>query len=384
MNFAATCLFGLERFVGEEIEALGYERTETIDGRVYFKGDVNAIARCNIWLRCAERVFIVMDSFHAETFTELFDGTKNIPWENLIGKDDCFPVKGHAIKSTLFSIPDCQSIVKKAIVERLKEKYNCSWFQETGVKYQIEFFILNNKASLMIDTSGLPLHKRGYRLEAGIAPIRETLASALVQIARPRENVRLWDPLCGSGTIPIEAALLMTNTAPGINRRFAAEEYAILPKLHWKNARDEARSAINQDSEFSAFGTDIDKNILEVAKGNAQRAGMQNYIRFFEKDVLKITKDDVRTTIICNPPYGERMSTPAETVELYRKMGLLFRKLAPWQFYIISSDEDFEKHYGLRADKVRKLYNGMIKCNYYQFFKNNSDPILKNNTFPQN
>ena len=367
-NFAATCLFGLERLVGEEIDELGYERTETIDGRVYFKGPADAVARCNINLRCAERLFMVLGTFNAETFTELFDGVSKIPWELIVGKDDAFPVKGHSIKSKLHSIPDCQSIVKKAVVKRLSEKYSVSWFEETGVTYQIEFFILNDKVSIMLDTSGTPLHKRGYRTDAGAAPIRETLAAALVKLSRPRENVRLWDPFCGSGTIPIEASLIMTNTAPGIKRKFAAEEFAFLPKKIWQEAREEAKANVRQ-TEFCTFASDIDDEVLGVAKANIRRAGMEKYIKLFKKDALKVEKDDVRTTIVCNPPYGERLDSVREARELYKKMGKTFSKLSPWQIYIITSEEEFEKLYGMRADKVRKLYNGMIKCNFYQYFK---------------
>ena len=368
-NYVATCLFGLERLVGEEIDELGYKRIDTIDGRVYFKGSADAAARCNINFRCAERLFIELASFKAETFTELFDNVKRIPWEMIVGKDDAFPVKGHSIKSKLFSIPDCQSIIKKAVVQRLSEKYGIDWFEETGVTYQIEFFILNDKVSIMLDTSGTALHKRGYRTQAGGAPIRETLAAALVKLSRPRENVRLWDPFCGSGTIPIEAALIMTNTAPGLNRSFAAEKYAFLPKKIWTDAREEAKSKINSDTEFCAFASDIDPEVLKIARANIRRAGMEKYIKTFVKDATEIAGDDARTTIVCNPPYGERLETIKGARELYKKLGRNFPKLSPWQIYIITSEEEFEKLYGVRADKVRKLYNGMIKCNFYQYFK---------------
>jgi len=368
-NYVATCLFGLERLVGEEIDELGYERVDTIDGRVYFKGSADAVARCNINFRCAERLFIELASFKAETFTELFDNVKRIPWEMIVGKDDAFPVKGHSIKSKLFSIPDCQSIIKKAVVQRLSEKYGIEWFEETGVTYQIEFFILNDKVSIMLDTSGVALHKRGYRTKAGGAPMRETLAAALVKLSRPRENVRLWDPFCGSGTIPIEAALIMTNTAPGLNRSFAAEKYAFLPKKIWSEAREEAKSKIDLDTEFCAFASDVDPEVLKIARANIKRAGMEKYIKTFVKDATEIASDDVRTTIVCNPPYGERLETIKGARELYKKLGKIFPKLSPWQIYIITSEEEFEKLYGVRADKVRKLYNGMIKCNFYQYFK---------------
>lgn len=373
VKLVAPCLFGLEKAVGEEIDALGYRRRETIDGRVYFEGPPSAIVRSNLWLRCAERVLIETASFEARTFTELFDGVKKIPWERFIGEKDAFPVKGHSIKSDLYSLPDCQKIIKKAIVERLKEAYSVSWFEETGVKYQIEFFLLNNRATIMIDTTGVPLHKRGYRTEANLAPIRETLAATMVKLARPRENVVLWDPFCGSGTIPIEAALIMTNTAPGLNRSFAAEKFPWLPRRLWDEAREEARNARKLDTEFRAIATDIDPETVEIARDNIRRAGMWDYINCFPKDALTIRRDDKRTTIVCNPPYGERMDSIQSAQSLYRKMGKVFPKLSPWQIYIITSEEDFETLYGQRADKVRRLYNGMIRCNYYQFFKPKDD-----------
>ena len=368
-NYVASCLFGLEKFVGEEIDAIGGKRTGTIDGRVYFSGDESVLAKANVWLRTAERVFIELARFNAESFTELFDNVKNIPWEFFIGKKDAFPVKGHSIKSKLYSIPDCQSIIKKAVVERLKNAYRIDWFEETGVKYQIEFFILNDEVSVMLDTSGVALHKRGYRTESGEAPIRETLAAALVKISRPREDVRLWDPFCGSGTIPLEAALIMTNTAPGIRRRFAGEQFEFIDKKIWMQAREAAVAAVNRHCEFSAIGSDIDERVLKTANANIKRAGMEKYVRTFLKDATTLVKDDIRTTIVCNPPYGERLESIREARNLYRKLGENFTKLSPWQIYIITTEEEFEKLYGKKADKVRKLYNGMLKCNYYQYFK---------------
>ncbi len=368
-NYVATCLFGLEGMVGEEIDALGYKRRETIDGRVYFSGDISAIARCNMWLRYAERVYIEVGSFTAESFTELFDGVKALPWEDFIGMEDAFPVTGHSIRSKLFSIPDCQSIAKKAIVERLRTKYNISIFPESKTKIRVEFFILNDKACLMIDTSGNPLFKRGYRLEANDAPIRETLAAAIVKLSRPRENVLMWDPFCGSGTLAVEAALMMNNIAPGINRRFAAEHFEFIPKAVWRNAREQAREAVVK-SDFHVFASDIDPKCVSLATENAKRAGVAESIDVFQKDALRIEKHDLRTTLVCNPPYGERMSSISEARELYRKMGKVFSKVVPpWQMYLITSEEEFERLYGRKADKVRKLYNGMIKCSLYQYFK---------------
>lgn len=369
MKYVATCLFGLERFVGEQIDELGYKRIETLDGRVIFEGDDSAIARCNINFRYAERLFILMGEFRATTFTELFDGVKAIPWEDFIGERDAFPVKGHSIKSALFSIPDCQKIVKKAVVERLKTKYNVSYFVESRTKYQIEFFILNDNAHIMIDTTGEGLYKRGYRLKANEAPIRETLAATMCNIARLRNDVLLWDPMCGSGTIAIEGALMLSNTAPGIRRSFAAESYDFLPKQIWQDARGEAIANIKKDP-FEVYATDIDPHALEIASENAKRAGVGNRIKFFKMDVNDIQTYGKRGTIVTNPPYGERLSDIATAEKLYKQMGNAFSKLDRWQIYVITSHEKFESFYGRRADKVRKLYNGMIKCNYYQFFKN--------------
>ena len=281
LQLVATCLFGLEHLLGEEIEALGYEKISTIDGRVTFLGDEQAVALSNIFLRYAERVFIKVGSFRAETFDQLFEGTKALSWPDFIGKNDTFPVKGHSIKSKLFSIPDCQAIVKRAVVASMTERYGITQFPEEGVKYQIEFFILNDECTLMIDTSGVALHKRGYRREANAAPIRETLACAIAATSRPRENVLLWDPFCGSGTIPIEAAMIMTKRAPGLNREFSAEKFDFLSKTIWSETREEAKDMIDDSNLFEAFGSDIDPKVLDFAKANAKRAGVDGRIKFF-------------------------------------------------------------------------------------------------------
>ncbi|MBE6593559.1 MAG: class I SAM-dependent RNA methyltransferase [Ruminococcaceae bacterium] len=373
LELVATCLFGLEKLLGEEIDALGYKRIETMDGRITYEGDERAVFASNLNLRFAERVFIKLGSFSAQSFEELYEGTAALPWENFIGKNDAFPVKGHALRSALFSVPDCQSIVKKAVVNRLANIYNIRWFAEERIKYQIEFFIFKNIATLMIDTSGIALHKRGYRIEAGAAPLRETLAAAVAAISRPREDVLLWDPFCGSGTIAIEAALMMTNTAPGIARHFACEKFDILADgVIAKEERAKAFAAIDQDCEFEAYASDIDPAVLEIAKQNAERAGVDDRIKFFEADARKIKKLDRRGTIVCNPPYGERLMTQREVEKLYREMGDAFSALSPWQIYVLTSAENFQTLYGRRADKVRKLYNGMIPCTLYQYFKNNT------------
>ena len=368
IELVATCLFGLEKLLGEEIDSLGLKRIETIDGRVTFEGELSDIPRANIFLRTAERVYIKVGSFQAKSFEELFDGTRSLRWEKYISRNDAFPVKGHCIKSALFSVRDCQSIVKKAVSKRLGELYGLTWFEETAVKYQIEFFIFKDIATLMIDTSGTPLHKRGYRPAAGEAPLRETLGAAIAMTTRPRENVLLWDPFCGSGTIVIEAAMMMKGIAPGMNRRFAAEEFGIIPREHWKRAREEACDSV-KDTEFEAWGSDIDNEVLDYARANASRAGVDSVVKFFNADARKIEKPDRRGTLVCNPPYGERLMNEREVETLYRDIGKTFSAFTPWQMYILTSDERFERLFGQRADKIRKLYNGMIPCNLYQYFK---------------
>jgi len=368
-EYVATCLFGLEKFLGDEITSLGYKKIETIDGRITFSGDEDAIARFNIFSRYAERLYIKLGNFKATTFTELFDGTKDLPFECFIGPDDAFPVTGSSLRSKLASIPDCQSIIKKAIVEKLKESYKIDWFKESETLYKVEFFINKDDVTIMIDTSGAPLHKRGYRQESNAAPLRETLAAAMANIARLREDVLLWDPFCGSGTIAIESAMLMTNTAPGINRTFLAEKFDFLDDNIWKYARQEAKDKIIK-SDFEVFASDIDQKCVSLTKENAKRANVFNNIRVFKMDMRDITTNGRRGTIICNPPYGERLMDKNSVEKLYLDMGRSFLKLDKWQIYIISSIENFEVLYGKKADKIRKFYNGRLKCNYYQYFKN--------------
>ena len=369
LTLVATCMFGLEKILGEEIDALGLTRLDTMDGRVTFEGTEADIPRANIALRCAERVFVHLGAFPARSFAELFDGVRGLPWEDWVGRTDAFPVKGHSIKSGLTSIPDCQSIVKKAIVERLKDKYGISWFEETGVKYQVEFFLFKDVAHLMIDTSGVALHKRGYRPEAGAAPLRETLAAALVYTARPREDVLFWDPFCGSGTIAIEAAMMVSGRAPGLGRSFAGEAFANVPKTLWDDARAEAESKIRTDCKFEVYASDIDEDILDITYENALRAGVEEYINIFRADARTIKKEDRKGTIVCNPPYGERMGEREEIERLYQQLGGSFKALYPWQIYVLTSSDRFDRLYGQRADKIKKLYNGMLPCYLYQYFK---------------
>lgn len=376
IELVATCLFGLERLLGEEIDKLGLQRIETMDGRVTFAGREVDIARANICLRCAERIYLKLGSFPARSFTELFDGVRALPFEDYIGRDDAFPVKGHAIRSTLFSVPDCQSIVKKAVVERLFSAYRTKSLPETGGKYQIEFFIFKDMATLMLDTSGIALHKRGYRPAAGAAPLRETLAAALAMMAHLRPENLLWDPFCGSGTILIESAMLLQNRAPGSGRRFAAMDFSFLEPRIWREAEEEARGAEHRELRPELWGSDADEAVLALARENAARAGVGDVIRFFKEDARKVAKPapDRRGTVICNPPYGERLMNREEAEMLYRDIGHNFAALSPWQIYILTSHERFEALYGRRADKVRKLYNGMIPCFLYQYFK---PPISK-------
>lgn len=370
LQLVATCLFGLEKFLGEEIDALGCKRIETIDGRVTFEGTEADIARANINLRLAEHIFIKLGEFNAYSFNDLFEGTKALPWENFISKSNAFPVKGHAIKSKLYSVPDCQSIVKKAIVARLSEKYGSTWFTEdSGVKYQVEFFILKDKASLMIDTSGVALHKRGYRPASVAAPLRETLAAALALTSRPRKDVLIWDPFCGSGTIAIESAMILANIAPGVKREFISEKFPLIPAKIWNDERALAISKQSKDIDFEIFASDIDEDATDIAYENALRAGVTDYLNIFTADARKIQKPDRRGTIICNPPYGERLMTPREAEQLYRDIGKNFAHFEPWQIYILTSMESFERHYGRRADRVKRLYNGMLPCNLYQYYK---------------
>ncbi len=371
MELVATCLFGLEGLLGEEIDTLGYKRIETIDGRITFDAPIEAIARCNLRLRTAERLFIKLGSFKAYTFDDLFEGTKALPWHEYVGKDDMFPVKGHSIRSKLFSIPDCQKIVKKAIVNKMSEKYRIRIFPENGVKYQIEFFILNDIATLMIDTSGIGLHKRGYRALSNAAPLRETLACSMVKLSRMRDNVIICDPMCGSGTIAIEAAMLACNIAPGLKRSFISEDFPLLNKRVWSDERELARSEIREPIT-QIFGSDIEPDSLELAKNNAIKAGVGKYIEFRRADakIFASPIPDARGTIITNPPYGERMGDIDDARALYKSLGKAFEQNVPsWQLYMITSDEQFEHHFGRRCDKKRVLYNGMIKCNLYQYFK---------------
>ncbi len=371
MQFVTSCLFGLEKFVGEDVDKLGYKRIDTMDGRVTFEGDISAVARCNVNFRYSERVYIKLGEFEAFSFTELFDNVEKLKFSDFINQDDEIIVTGSSVRSKLFSVRDCQSIIKKAIIKSLEKSYGVTFFPETGVKKRIEFFIFNDKVSIMLDTSGAPLHKRGYRPSAGVAPLRETLASSMVNLSRLREGVATVDPFCGSGTIPIEAALMSINRAPGLNRKFDSMDFDFIPKKIWKNTLEEAKDN-ETEGKVEIFGYDIDSNVLELAKENAKRAGVEHLIRFEVKNAEKFVSpyENCRGTIVTNPPYGERMLEKKEAEQLFRNFGKAVRENVPnWKMYIINSHEEFERCFGKRADKVRKLYNGMIKCYLYQYFK---------------
>jgi len=370
-DLIATCMFGLEKLLGEEIDALGLERVMTMDGRVRFKGTALDICRANINLRTAERVYVLVgEPYEAKTFDDLFEGCKAFDWAKFIPKDAAFPVSGHSVKSQLTSVPDCQKILKKSIAVKLGAEYGISVLPETGVTYPVEMFLFKDEAYLMIDTSGTALHKRGYRPVANAAPLRETLAAAICLTSRPREDVLLWDPFCGSGTLCIEGAMIAAGIAPGLNRQFSGEQFGfILPEL-WQEARAEAKAKEKTDCKFKARGTDIDPDCIRTARANASRAGVLKYIDFDVADATKIKKPEgVKGTLICNPPYGERMLSMRDAETLYKNIGRCFAGFDRWQIYVLTSCEYFEKLFARRADKKRKLYNGTIPCILYEFFK---------------
>ncbi len=369
IRYAAPCLFGIEGVLADELRRMEAEDVAAENGRVLFSGGPELLARANICSRYAERILILMGDFDARTFTQLFDGVKALPWERFIGKRDAFPVKGWSIGSTLHSIPDCQSIVKKAVVERLKERYKLEWFEESGPVYQIQFSILKDRAALMIDTSGEGLHKRGYRKEAGTAPLKETLAAAMAYVARLYPDTQLYDPFCGSGTILIESAMLAMNLAPGLRRSFAAERFGAIPPEVWRRERQRAADLAQRDVTFRAFGSDLDPAAVALANANARKAGVDGLCRAAVGDVKDFTPPEGRCVVITNPPYGERLLDIQAAEKLYQIMGERFYKEPGKRYYVINPDEDFEKLFGRRADKRRKLYNGMIKCQFYMYFR---------------
>ena len=369
INFVIPCLLGVEGIIADELRNLNAENVKAENGRVLFSGDENMLARVNICSHFAERVQILVGSFEVHTFDELFEKTKALAWEEWIGASDAFPVKGYSLKSDLFSVSDCQSIIKKAVVERLKSKYGISWFDETGPVHQIQFSIMNNEASLLIDTSGAGLHKRGYRLQQNGAPMKETLAAAICSLAKLRHYHTLYDPMCGSGTLLIEGALYAHNIAPGLNRHFSAERFDVLPKGIWKEEKERARSLEKTDTDFIGYGSDIDGEAVKLAAANAARLPISQKLHFEKRDIRDFKKLSERGTVICNPPYGERLLDLQDAERLYREMGRVFTPGRGWSYYVITPDEEFESCFGRKADKRRKLYNGMIKCQLYMYFK---------------
>ena len=363
------CLLGLEAPIADELRRLGLDHVAAENGRVNFTGGAEAIAKANVNLRVGERVLLELGRFQALSFDELFEGTRALPWESIIPKDGAFPVKGYSLNSKLFSVSDCQSIIKKAIVERLKAVYHVSWFQETGASYQVQFSIMKDQVSLCIDTSGEGLHKRGYRPAHNAAPLKETMAAAMVKFSRYRGRDDFCDPFCGSGTIPIEAALIAKNRAPGLNRSFAAQSWQGLDKKIWLDAAEEA-----MDQEFHGsyeiWGGDIDPQAIEIARHNAQLAEVDDVVKFEVDDATRFHWGGLYGRVVTNPPYGERLLERQEAEELYRAFGRAMDKLPDtWRVYVLSSHTEFERCFGRVADKRRKLYNGMLKCDLFMYGK---------------
>lgn len=369
MELIAPCHFGLEAVLKREIIELGYDISRIDDGRVTFIGDAEAVCRANIGLRTPERIMIKAGQFKAVTFDQLFEAVKAIEWENYIPSDGRFWVtKANSVNSKLFSSSDIQSIVKKAIVERLKSVYKIDWFKEDGASYPIRISIIKDEVTIGIDTTGDSLHKRGYRIEAGKAPISESLAAALIMLTPWHSDRILVDPFCGSGTIVIEAALMAANIAPGMNRRFISQKWKnIIPGMEWKNAFEEAREQVITDIDCDIQGYDIDPDVLKIARENAYRAGVDKYIHFQQREVAKLSHAKKYGFIITNPPYGERLEEKEALPAIYGAFGKQFAALDSWSAYVITSYEDTEKYMGRKADKNRKIYNGMLKTYFYQF-----------------
>lgn len=365
----ATAAMGLEALVAKEVRALGYENCTVENSRVTFEGDNLAICRSNLWLRTADRVKIKVAEFKVRTFEELFQGTKKVNWAAYLPADAKFPVIGKSVKSKLYSVPDCQAIVKKAIVEKMKEQYNIEdWLDETGAEYKIEIAITKDVALITLDTSGAGLHKRGYRVKQGEAPLKETLAAALIMLTNWNASKPLVDVFCGSGTLAIEAALIGQNIAPGFNRSFASEKWDFIPGELWDQARQEVEDKANYDEPLQIIGYDIDSRVVEIAKENAMEIGFGDVITFKQGNALDFIPEGDGGVVVGNPPYGERLGELAEVRDLYKKLGQAYAPYDTWSYYFFTAMEDFETYYGKQATKKRKLFNGFIRCDYYQYF----------------
>lgn len=369
MNFVAPCLLGVEGLAADELRELGAGEVRAENGRVLFSGGPEMLARANICCRYPERIGILLGEFPAVSFEELFQGVRALPWEDFLGKADAFPVTGSTLSSQLHSVPDCQSIIKKAVVERLKAKYKLGWFPEEGPVHRVRFRILKDRVSMSIDTSGAGLHKRGYRPASNAAPMKETLAAALVKLMRLRPDGTFFDPFCGSGTLVIEAASLAMGIAPGVGRGFAAEGWDGADAGVWSRERERARDLERRDSGFHGTGYDIDPAAVDLTLENARRAGVAGAVRAEVRDIRGFREDGPYGCVCCNPPYGQRLLDQESAKELARVMGRAFVPRRGWSYGVITPEEDFEGLFGRPADKRRKLYNGMIRCQFYHYFK---------------
>lgn len=367
LTLIATSTFGLESVVARELEQLGYENPRVEDGKVRFQGTVRDIARCNLWLRSSDRVVIEMDCFEATDFDVLFERTKDIPWEEWIAVDAKFPVTGKSVHSKLSATPSCQKTVKKAIVERLRKTYNRHWFEETGAEYKVDIHLFKDTASITLDTSGPGLHKRGYRDLQGLAPIKETLAAGMLLLSFWKPGRPFMDPFCGTGTIPIEAAMIGLNMAPGINRSFVCEDWPQIPRGLWKDVRAEASDLRRSTLSVPIVGSDIDRKTCKKAERHVRLAGVSGSVQILHRAFEDIEIERDYGVIVTNPPYAERIGTAPEVDELYREMGRTLAHLKTWSIYVLTSNQEFEKLYGEEADRRRKLYNGRIPCTYFQY-----------------
>ncbi len=369
LTLIATAAMGIESVVAREVRNLGFSDVNVENGKVFFKGDEQSICRANLWLRSANRIKILVGEFKATTFDELFEQTKALPWADFIPENGEFPVIGKSVKSTLYSVPDCQAIVKKAVVESMKKTYKrTSWFEEDGPLYRIEVSILKDIATLTIDTTGDGLHKRGYRELHNEAPLKETMAATLIQLTTWNPDRIFVDPFCGSGTLPIEAALIGRNIAPGLHRTFASSEWDMIGEQRWKQEKEAAMDVAEWNRPLEIYGSDINHSLVELSKENARKAGIGDTIQFKQMQVRDFRSKEEYGIIVCNPPYGERLSDREQVEELYKEMGETFKMLDTWSIYVLTAHLGFERFYGKKASKKRKLFNGYIRTDYFQYF----------------